>query len=415
MTTFAYNSTSGGATSVSASSRSVLLQFTDEAGANSGSTLSLMGYQLNNGVLAAGNGSADVLVGTSGNDLVLWDDRIETTSYDPFGSTARYGLRNGSTTEAIETFSMGAGNDVVALNYTAAVSGAAAYSLGVVIDGGTGNDVVWSSSGNDSLFGGSGMDTMYGGGGNDRMAGDALTDPNVVVAGGAASNADLLYGGSGDDEIWGDDVTDVTGEAGGGNDVLYGGIGNDVGDGDIGNDTLVGDDGQDALWGGAGGDTVYGGLDADVIYGGEFGAPGDVNRIYGGGGADVLYVSQDDGTDYYYGGGDGRNDELVLFGRFAEAGDTIAGDWFKAGTGVSEHDGATIAVGTALGSSGDSDVTIVYGGSVTLTNDVTGARVIFSTADVQTITLWNSDAGGPNNYQEVFEWNGSAYTFAHFA
>jgi Ca2+-binding RTX toxin-like protein len=251
--TFAYNS-SNGATSVTATRKTVTLQLTDETGAAiSGATLSGT-YWLNDAAISSGTGSTDTLLGTSGNDLVLWDDLTETSSQNPFGAS-RYGTNNSSSTARIEYFGLGDGNDVFAFNYSSASSGVS-YTAAVTVSAGTGNDVIWSSNGADFLYGDYGRDQIYGGGGADVIAGDQATDTNVTIPGGAASNADTIFGGSGNDTIWGDDIGDVTGEDGGGNDTLYGGSGNDTIYGGANDDIVVGGSGTDYLYGGGGFDLV---------------------------------------------------------------------------------------------------------------------------------------------------------------
>jgi serralysin len=99
---------------------------------------------------------------------------------------------------------------------------------------------------------------MNGGDGNDVLwSGDA---------------ADRLDGGEGNDNLWG----------GGGSDSLLGGAGADKLDGSIGNDVLEGGAGADSLIGGAGADRFVYRIDA-------VGA-GDVIADFGAG--DVLDVSQ---------------------------------------------------------------------------------------------------------------------------
>jgi Ca2+-binding RTX toxin-like protein len=135
------------------------------------------------------------------------------------------------------------------------------------IDGGAGNDEIFSGSANDVSYGGLGDDTLRG------MAG-----------------SDALYGDDGNDNIEGDGTPlagylDATADAQNGNDALNGGAGNDIlrgqgGDdelfGGIGADTLLGDahdttitiHGSDYLDGGDGADSMEGGGRDDVLFGG---------------------------------------------------------------------------------------------------------------------------------------------------
>jgi Ca2+-binding RTX toxin-like protein len=106
------------------------------------------------------------------------------------------------------------GNDTVSVS--------PGITMGVKIDGGSGND--W-------LIGGTGPDTLLGGGGNDILSGRA--------------GDDRLEGGDGNDRLYG----------GGGNDTLYGGRGSDRLWGQTGDDALLTrDSARDSLDGGPGSD-----------------------------------------------------------------------------------------------------------------------------------------------------------------
>ena len=91
------------------------------------------------------------------------------------------------------------------------------------IDGGAGDDRLYSPGGNDTLVGGIGNDAINAGNGNDSIDGG---DGN-----------DLLNGGNGNDTI----------VAGAGNDTLNGHGGNDSLDGGLGADDLNGNEGTDVV------------------------------------------------------------------------------------------------------------------------------------------------------------------------
>jgi len=183
-----------------------------------------------------GGDGYDKLVGTSGNDAILLDD-----SSSPAASSGPR-IRN------IERIEAGNGNDVVDLT-------SKRYAYGdVTIDGGSGNDVLWSSSGNDTLLGGSGNDQMDGGAGNDYLNGGTGKD---TMNGG--SGVDVMQGGAGSDSL-----TDKSGnslmDGGASNDTLTSGSGNALMIGGKGNDKLVLGGGYDviAFNRGDGKDTVSG-------------------------------------------------------------------------------------------------------------------------------------------------------------
>lgn len=118
------------------------------------------------------NQSFDYLQGDVGNDTVVMtngnDALIASDTVSPSNASAA-GIR----VTDIEMFDAGAGNDIINLT-------SLAYSFGnVTAMGGTGHDIIWSSSGNDMLDGGSGNDWLYGGNGDDILRGG----PNGTVAG----------------------------------------------------------------------------------------------------------------------------------------------------------------------------------------------------------------------------------------
>jgi Ca2+-binding RTX toxin-like protein len=99
----------------------------------------------------------------SGNDVIVLDDAY---SPSPNGLQPRF--------SAIERIDAGDGNDVVDLT-------SSRWGYGdVAVDGGNGDDVLWTSGGNDSLSGGAGNDTLDGGWGGDTMIGGLGNDTYVI-------------------------------------------------------------------------------------------------------------------------------------------------------------------------------------------------------------------------------------------
>jgi len=166
---------------------------------------------------------------------------------------------------------------------------------GLVLDGGSGNDVLAVPSGGALLRGGSGDDTLKGGDGADRMLGGA-GDDDIAGRGGddriiGGDGADVIDGGAGEDWVSagrGEDL--VYGETG--DDLLDGGADRDHVDGGTGADQVDGGLGADILSGGDGDDEVDGGAGADVAYAGL-----GVDLVRGGGGADALHAEPGDVVD----------------------------------------------------------------------------------------------------------------------
>jgi Ca2+-binding RTX toxin-like protein len=185
-------------------------------------TISIAGKRQSQDILDGGAGN-DTLIGTGRSDAILLDD----TSSPAQGSGPRI--------VGIERIEAGAGNDVVDLT-------SRRYAYGnVTIDGGSGNDVLWSSSGNDVLLGDSGNDRMDGGAGNDYLNGGTGRD---AVDGG--EGVDALQGGSGRDEL-----RDTSG--------------NGLLDGGSGDDRLTGGSNNVLFIGGKGDDTVRLGSGSNVV------------------------------------------------------------------------------------------------------------------------------------------------------
>jgi len=216
-----------------------------------------------------------------------------------------------------------------------------------------GNDRVTGGAENDRIIGGDGDDILKGGGGSDYLEGNGGTDS---LDGGAGDDELLLSGdqllggvidgGAGDDILTiggasfsgvvnaarfvnieyvsayllgsdGDDLLDlaslsaatlagsvVSVDAGGGGDLITGGVEDDRFNGGSGNDTLNGGSGNDELIGGAGDDMLAGGAGDDILISGV-----GTDLLSGGAGDDVLQL--DGGVlraDSRIDGGLGRDD-----------------------------------------------------------------------------------------------------------
>ena len=333
-----------------------------------------------NDTIHAGAGN-DKIEGTgeagSGNDIIYGgdgDDSIEDNS----GNNQLYGEAGNDNLEGgngRDTLDGGSGNDYIR-----------GFENNDIIYGGDGNDQVEGSGaagyGDDIIYGGAGDDNLEDNHGNNRIYGDAGND---TIEGGIHN--DYVEGGSGNDYIGtgsGNDIIEGTGEAGYGDDIIYGGDGDDTIEDNSGNNKLYGQDGNDNIEGGSGVDYIeggsgndyiragggddrvegagYSGYGDDIIYGGD----GDDNlednhgnnRVYGENGNDLLEggYGQDlldggNGNDYIRGGD--SDDELL--GGAGE--DSIEGgrgnDLIKAGHGDDHVEGD--------GAAGYGDDTI-YGG-----------------------------------------------------
>ncbi|MEM1092027.1 MAG: calcium-binding protein [Pseudomonadota bacterium] len=219
------------------------------------------------------------------------------------------------------------GDDLIALNEWQA------HLPDSELDGGDGNDILFSGAGNDVLIGGAGGDYLAGNAGNDTVEGQDGSDLLIVNNG---DGSDFLEGGKGDDtlqiqgrlserdeiELRSDGSVIFVSDAlpagldssvqtietvrvngrGGDDRISAELLAADVAqlelDGGEGNDLLIGGDGVDVLRGGAGNDTLLGNRGNDIVLGQD--------------GNDLLIVNNGDGSDFLEGG---PGDDLAqLFG-----------------------------------------------------------------------------------------------------
>ena len=124
--------------------------------------------------------------------------------------------------------------------------------VGVVIDGGAGNDTIYGGSGNDTLIGGPGADALNGGLGNDTAS--YQTALNGVTAK-LTNNGLVTEINTGD--AAGDTYENIENLQGSDfNDILIGNSYSNILNGGKGDDTLIGMGGGDTLNGGEGNDTA---------------------------------------------------------------------------------------------------------------------------------------------------------------
>jgi len=157
--------------------------------AGSGITINILSKWYSLDYYDGGTGT-DTLVGSDTlNDLILLESGTATRLFD-----------------GIEIINTLGGDDMVNLRSTL-------YSPGnIIVNGGVGNDTIWSSDGNDILNGNEGDDTINGWFGND------------VINGG--SGRGQLYGGAGNDTLTGGEAEDRL-DGGAGADIMSGGNGPD--------------------------------------------------------------------------------------------------------------------------------------------------------------------------------------------
>ena len=359
----------------------------------SGSTLSYLIYGTPDGDQIFGGFGNEQIVGNGGGDRVYGndgDDRIYAAAIIDIESA-------------------------IAAAQTAQVA-----SVGTVLEGGRGDDLLIGGASN-WLHGGAGRDTLIGGGAVDWVQGDTFNagfaQPGVSVTpnfhydpvkhkytyyvsrveagatGYYARLGQLDLDGAGDTIVTGagDDVAD--GELG--DDTLLLGEGIDIGVGGSGDDTLQGGAGNDLLFGDLNGDAstptgnepiqlqlnyagLAGGLHGDDLLQGGDGddliwGNGGSDQLYGGSGADRLLgddgitPGQFHGEDFLDGGADddeleGGDDDDALFGGAGD--DRLWGDFGQTNTAMLAYQGKDYLdgeVGNDQLVGGGSDDTLIGG------------------------------------------------------
>ncbi|MCB1657287.1 MAG: PD40 domain-containing protein, partial [Pseudomonadales bacterium] len=261
-------------------------------------------------VLGDGIAESDITVSKDGEDLVLsiknTTDSLRIQNY----------LRNNATTAfAVENIVFASGT-TWSIN---TVRQKLSPNSNLLLQGGSGNDVLIAGSGQDTLQGGAGNDELYGAAGNDLLEGGLDNDKLYGETGN-----DTLIGGAGNDSYYLDDDDTIIENANEGIDTLYvsstvvaAGTDYQIVDnlenvvvtgtqslrvlGNASNNNMVANNAGGLLFGGAGNDTLLGGTAQDLLIGGDGddlveGGAGD-DRLQGNNGNNILRGG--DGSDYY--------------------------------------------------------------------------------------------------------------------
>ncbi len=136
----------------------------------------------------AGDGQPDkvTVIGTNDDDIVLVQQSGSSVSV--LGLAAQVTIDHSEAANDKLVINALDGDDVIE------ASGLPAGFIGLVLDGGDGNDILIGSAGDDVLIGGDGDDVLVGGGGNDTFdpgAGDNTVIQGFVAGAGAGDRLDL--------------------------------------------------------------------------------------------------------------------------------------------------------------------------------------------------------------------------------
>ncbi|NCR46461.1 MAG: hypothetical protein GPJ09_21425, partial [Microcystis aeruginosa SX13-01] len=196
------------------------------------------------------------------------------------------------------------------------------------LDGGAGNDVIYSDAGSDTINGGSGTGfDYYSADYSNRRTGltmtyDPTTGNGTITIGSEVdtlisiesfidNNYDGQFTGTAfDDVIVGTSANDQSRYGG-----LFGGDGNDTISGGAGDDKLYGQEDNDVLNGELGNDALYGGNGNDTLQGTNNGT-GEQDYLEGGTGSDLFILA--DTTKTFYDDGNATNAGTNDYARIAD-------------------------------------------------------------------------------------------------
>jgi len=358
-----------------------------------------------------GNGGDDGMFGGAGDDWFLYwtgqtnagdfisgGDGFDTVEFHSEAGTAR-AVTVDTSFSSIERIFGGDGDDSFDASGT---------TDGIILDSGSGNDVLIGGSGNDTLAGGAGSDVLSGGAGDDTIyyylpgdtpvgdtidGGDGYDAIQFYTAAGTnlflmlndamRTNVEQVLGGDGDELFSGYSLTsDIALKGGAGNDVLESGSGNDILVGGDGNDTLKGNGGEDVMLGGAGDDWF-------LYWSGQTSA-GDF--VGGGVGFDTVEFHSEAGT---------VRTETLDFSYFKDIERVLGGD------GDDNFDASTVKSGLILDSGNGNDVLVGTAGADTLVGGA-GNDILKGNSGYDTLI------GGTGDDIFVMQGSGGTWTVTDF-
>jgi len=234
-------------------------------------------------VALVGTATADVL-STAGVDFVLGlggNDRINLAAGSKEGLVVDGGTGTDllSVGPGVAAYGPATDAQLVRVETVSAASTTAGVALdlgrqteGLTITGGSGADTITGGLGADRVDGGAGNDLFHAiaGDGADAWAGAAGSDTISFDGIAAAVNIDLTRGTARSTSTGTDSLSGIENATGGaGNDTVTGNTLANVLDGGNGNDLLRGGSGDDRVKGGSGNDRLFGDNGLDVLTGGE--------------------------------------------------------------------------------------------------------------------------------------------------
>jgi Ca2+-binding RTX toxin-like protein len=118
-----------------------------------------------------GGQGADKILLTEESDAFFFEDSFSGHHSSSLLKSTERGVDSKERIEGIEEVLAGAGDDIVDLTSSNFVN-----NSDMLIDGGTGNDILWGGTGNNEILGGAGDDILFGGIGSDTLTGGTGSD-----------------------------------------------------------------------------------------------------------------------------------------------------------------------------------------------------------------------------------------------
>ena len=205
-----------------------------------------------------GNAGADSISGGLGHDILFIDAEDIASGFISGGEGYDVAILSGEGDFSLNLLEMeieavhtGSGNDTL---------DASGLTENVVLDSGSGQDILTGGTGGDVLVGGEGEDTLSGGAGHDVLVVDSsdkfsgddgidqviITNDEDINLNVTDSDVEIFFSGDGNDVLSTAMERRVMLHGGGGDDTLSGGWGDDVLLGGTGEDTLIGGYGNDS-------------------------------------------------------------------------------------------------------------------------------------------------------------------------
>jgi Ca2+-binding RTX toxin-like protein len=144
-------------------------------------------------VIDGGQDIDTIILTNSANGNAFFLDDIYTGYHASTSTDDVNGTQEAARIANLEDIIGGIGDDIIDLSSNKFI-----LANDIILQGGDGDDQLWSASGNDILQGGDGVDTLFGGSGNDSLEGGAGADTYQFTA---SAGTDTILGYDANEDI----------------------------------------------------------------------------------------------------------------------------------------------------------------------------------------------------------------------